>query len=369
MKFSSFPHSGTLVNSRKLCFLLLFVFSLVTPTIANCDDNYCCSNADCEENFGIAKPYCNGGRVINCRCEKQGFRNRRNVGKCVSLLQNGMRAYGRSDYNSCAYKNGICGYCGPIAQDYRPCSKNSDCKSKFCDAKGHCRGKCKPRVKDGYEALQKGLSWDYNSCESTGRGHCGICGYGNDNGMPCGENKDCKSGWCNGKGLFNRVGCGGTCEAKRPDGEKASNGDYNSCEYGDGHCGYCGPPNTEGGICQTNGDCGDGLFCDDTEISLKDCTGICKPLIDDNKECPIHNNLEKLRGGNDSACKSGECMDFHQEVAYCRPEGGFLAPMPCTQDTDCSTAGHGYWCFNDGFQSIGQCAECPRYCENGCRAW
>jgi len=280
-----------------------------------------------------------------------------------------MRAYENGDYHSCAYKNGICGYCGPVAQDYRPCSKNSECESKFCDGRGHCRGKCKPRVKDGYKALKQGVNWDYNSCESTGHGHCGYCGYGNDVGMSCSENKDCKSGWCNGYG-FEKVNCGGTCEAKRADGEKASNPDYNSnkydynsCIYGDGHCGYCGPT-TEGGTCTGSSDCDDGLFCDDTEISIKGCTGTCKPIIDDNKECPF-----KTLKGNDSACKSGECMDFHHKVAYCRPKGGFLPPMSCTEDTDCSTAGHGYWCLDGGIGSIGQCDECPRKCENGCHAW
>ena len=360
MKFSTFRCSGTFVIPRKyLCFAFLFALSLISRTSAECDDNYCCFNSDCEHKFGSAKPFCNEGGGVNCKCKKEGFRNRKNTGQCKSLLPNGSRAYEGGDYNSCAYGDGICGYCGPQARDYGPCSENKDCPSRWCDARGNCKGKCKPRVKDG----NKAINGDYNSCESTGHGHCGYCGHGNEVGMPCGYNNDCKSGWCNGNG-FETKGCGGTCAEKRADGEKAFESDYNSCKSGVGQCGYCGPANSEGLPCSENSDCkNSGLFCGGTHLSLTGCTGTCMPKIDDNKECPIEN----LKA-NDSACKSGECMDFHKKVAYCRPAGGFLPPMPCTQDTDCSQAGHGYWCLN-GTASIGQCSECPDTCEGGCHAW
>ena len=49
--------------------------------------------------------------------------------------------------------------------------------------------------------------------------------------------------------------------------------------------------------------------------------------------------------------------------------GGFIAGVPCTQDSDCSAAGSGLWCKGGAWNKLGKCEACPSKCNGGCHAW
>jgi len=264
-----------------------------------------CDGNHCCKNAHCGTDWCEGGGGAACVCADWAFIKKTNTGDCKHRRNDGLKAYG-SDYNSCVSKKGVCGYCGLKQASERSCSKNGDCTD----------------------------------------------------------------GWCDGTITF---GCRGTCMKKREDGAKAHKSapfkwDYNSCTSLKGQCGYCGPSNRNDLPCNEDSDCTDG-WCEG-EFSGA-CSHKCAKKIKDNEKCPQRSGLVKT--GINAACESGNCMGLlvsraHETVAYCRPHGGFLAGLSCTQDSDCSAAGNGHWCNGGSTGAIGKCERCPNKCNGGCHA-
>jgi len=178
-------------------------------------DGYQCSaNSDCRSGW------CNGVFTIGCR------------GVCKSKTPDGQKCQGASDGNSCASGKCICRYCGRKLRDSFPCSENADCQSGWCNGVVTigCQGRCKSKTPDGQRC--QGAS-DGNSCIS-GKCICGYCGRKLRDTLPCSENADCQSGWCNG---VVTVGCNGKCKSKTADYGSCplnihGSGDNNNCKSG-----------------------------------------------------------------------------------------------------------------------------------------
>jgi len=240
------------------------------------------------------------------------------------------------------------------ACDVSHCCYNSDCSSNWCEgSNSFCKcesnmwggrrntGKCTSKRNNH----QKAYNGDYSSCDH-GDGVCGWCGPSQFNGRSCSENSDCESDWCDGHS------CRGTCRSKAADGERAGDAwDYkNSCESGVGNCGYCGQTNRNGYPCNEDSDCTSD-WCDGGTSG--NCGLMCADKKDDGEMCPLR--PWPSRAGIDNACKSGKCMGFLRSEGYCRPSGGFLEGMKCTEDSDCSVEGQGLRCNRGPGNGIGKC--------------
>eukprot|EP00927_Polykrikos_kofoidii_P072738 TRINITY_DN68827_c0_g1_i1.p1 TRINITY_DN68827_c0_g1~~TRINITY_DN68827_c0_g1_i1.p1 ORF type:complete len:921 (-),score=103.35 TRINITY_DN68827_c0_g1_i1:25-2787(-) len=262
----------------------------------------------------------------------------------------------KSDGSACVDGICICNSCagadGKLTNGMI-CSKNDECKSKWCSishgATADCAGVCKPKIadvercgSDRQSALSKG------SCMSE-KCICGWCGDRMPIGYNCSSNDNCFSGWCS-YPRGTTAECLGVCKSKIADNKHCSS-DVNAesglpCISGKCTCGSCGHRMPIGFNCSADTHC-ESSHCI-AAANSSECQGKCGECASDsdcwkNHFCEDFHCREKLRflasAKLDSQCESGrsvcgKCSDRDGMV----PDGNL-----CSEDSQCSQGKCGHW--------------------------
>ncbi len=192
-----------------------------------------------------------------------------------------------------------CGMCSEIGTDQVPhgsvCGNDDACANGYCKGKGlPCSGICTPFVEDGGDCAYE---MDYN-CVS-GKCRCAQCANSGSkklaNGLRCGNNGMCESGWCkDGKPCTSRT-TGGVCTEKLDDGQNCAYGMDSSCKSGKCKCAVCA--NSAGKLpnykrCANDGMCQSGWCENGKPCSSRTTGGTCKPQKSKGSSCKIgmHNS-------------------------------------------------------------------------------
>ncbi len=235
--------------------------------------------------------------------------------------------------------NGSVGTCSFNARDTAGCAAGEQCVARgdcradlgqSCAVAGDClSGNCEPLL---------GVSGSSICCASGCEGQSAFCSTAGDRCVQCQSNADCTNGCNLAQGTCNPLRpLGQTCSVASQCGSgvclpDADDGQLNRCCprcaagqlcAADGAC--HDPPQGAGGSCQSDAQCGGGLFCRDNVCCTSQCNGACQAC-----------------GGN------GVCNSVPATDAACPPAN-------CGQSTECRivTAPAAAAC-----SALGQCAQC-----------